>query len=124
MANLAKDMTVALLLDFYGGLLTQKQQEFLEHYYNDDLSLSEIAQNEGITRQGVRDAVKRAERQLYDYEEQLALVRRFEEQQRDLSEIIRCANVVHQQNLRHGLSREINEAAAQIRATAEAMMER
>lgn len=53
---MAKNLEVSFLLDFYGEMLTQKQHDFLVYYYDEDLSLSEIAENEGITRQGVRDA--------------------------------------------------------------------
>ena len=63
---MAKNLEIAVLLDLYGDMLTEKQRDFLGYYYNDDLSLSEIAENEGITRQGVRDAIKRAEAQLFD----------------------------------------------------------
>ena len=68
---MAKNYEMAILIDFYGEMLTAKQRDFLEYYYNDDLSLSEIAENEGITRQGVRDAIKRAETQLQDMENRL-----------------------------------------------------
>ena len=54
---MAKNLEIAVLLDLYGDMLTEKQRDFLGYYYNDDLSLSEIAENEGITRQGVRDAM-------------------------------------------------------------------
>ena len=57
----AKNLKISDLLDFYGECLTEKQRNFLDYYYNDDLSLSEIAENESITRQGVRDAIKRGE---------------------------------------------------------------
>ena len=63
---MAKDLKISFLLDFYGEMLTQKQREVIEYYYNDDLSLAEIADNEGITRQGVRDSIKRAEAQLLE----------------------------------------------------------
>lgn len=119
---MAKDFSVALLLDFYGELLTEKQRDFLEYYYNEDLSLAEIALNEGITRQGVRDAIKRAEHSLSEMEERLALASRFADMQVGLEEIVRCAQTVHEQNKRCGLSREINEAAAHISATAERLM--
>ena len=66
---MAKNMEVALLLDFYGDMLTEKQREVMELYYNQDLSLAEIAENDGITRQGVRDSIKRAETQLLDMED-------------------------------------------------------
>ena len=74
----SKNLSVSSLLDLYGGMLTDKQRTFLEYYYNDDLSLAEIAQNEGITRQGVYDIVKRATDQLKSYEEKLRLSERFE----------------------------------------------
>ena len=119
---MAKDFSIALLMDFYGDLLTEKQREFLEYYYNDDLSLAEIATNEGITRQGVRDAIKRAERQLFSMEERLNLAARFEEMKSGLEDIITCAGAVHEHNKRCGLSREINEAAAKISATAERLI--
>lgn len=74
---MAKNFEVAVLLDLYGAMLTVKQRDLVGCYYNDDLSLSEIAENEGITRQGVRDAIKRAETQLFDMEERLGFAERF-----------------------------------------------
>ena len=68
--GMAKDLNVSTLLDFYGPFLSEKQRNLLHHYYNEDLSLSEIAENESITRQGVRDLIKRGELQLKKYEEQ------------------------------------------------------
>ena len=58
---MAKDFEMGYLLDFYGEVLTPKQREMLRQYYNDDLSLSEIGENFGITRQGARDAIKHGE---------------------------------------------------------------
>ena len=75
---MAKDLEISFLLDFYGDMLTEKQREVIEFYYNEDLSLSEIADNEGITRQGVRDAVKKAEQILEETERKLSLVERFQ----------------------------------------------
>ena len=57
-----KKIELSMLLDLYKGLLTDKQAETMELYYNEDLSLSEIAENMGITRQGVRDALVKAEK--------------------------------------------------------------
>lgn len=71
-----KDLALSALLDIYGGLLTEKQRLLFELYYDEDLSLSEIAENEGITRQGVRDALKKAEHQLHFFEETLGLMRK------------------------------------------------
>ncbi len=68
--TMAKDLNISALLDFYGPFLSEKQRNLLHHYYNEDLSLSEIAENEEITRQGVRDLIKRGEFQLKRYEEE------------------------------------------------------
>lgn len=57
---MAKNLEVSFLLDFYGEMLTAKQREAVELYYFEDLSLAEIADNQGISRQGVRDAIKRS----------------------------------------------------------------
>lgn len=70
-------MTVAMLYDFYGDMLTEKQAQAIELYYNEDLSLAEIAEPLGISRQGVRDNIKRGEKQLRELEEKLGLVKRF-----------------------------------------------
>jgi len=71
-----KNVEIALLYDIYGRLLTVKQAEAIELYYNDDLSLAEIADISGISRQGVRDNIKRAESLLYDFEEKLGIAQR------------------------------------------------
>ena len=68
---MAKDLHITFPLDCYGDMLTDKQREVVECYYNEDLSLAEIAEVKGITRQGVRDAIKRAEQQLLEMEERL-----------------------------------------------------
>lgn len=65
---MGKDLSVCSLLDVYGCFLGDKQRRLTEYYYNDDLSLAEIAENEGMTRQGVRDAIKRAVTQLNELE--------------------------------------------------------
>lgn len=68
---------MAMLFDFYGDLLTERQKEFYDLYYNDDLSLAEIAENYDITRQGVRDIIVRAEKTLEDIEEKTGLIQRY-----------------------------------------------
>ncbi len=74
-----KNIEISLLFDFYGQLLSPKQRDAVALYYNDDLSLSETATEMGITRQGVRDLVKRSEAELYEYERKLGLYERFEQ---------------------------------------------
>lgn len=72
-----KNVEITLLYDIYGKLLTDKQAEAVDLYYNEDLSLAEIGANTGISRQGVRDNIKRAEAVLYDTEEKLGIAERF-----------------------------------------------
>ena len=71
-----KNLEVAYLLDYYGGMLTEKQREVVDLYYNEDLSLAEISEHAGITRQGVRDSIKRGEAQLLEMEQKLGLMAR------------------------------------------------
>jgi hypothetical protein len=82
-----KTLEMTLLFDFFGDLLTDKQREYFDYYYNDDLSLSEIAEITGISRQGVRDIIVRSENLLREYEERTGVVKRFQEMQRSLSEL-------------------------------------
>lgn len=82
-----KNIEVSLLLDFYGELLRPAVRQTIDLYYNDDLSLAEVAQQCGITRQGVRDSVNRGEAQLFAYEEKLGLMRRFREVEDGLDKI-------------------------------------
>lgn len=92
--DLEKNLEHSFLLDFYGSLLGEKQRRLFTLYYEDDLSLAEIADLEGMTRQGVRDAVKRAETQLFAMEERLGLAKRFQQVQGSLAEIRRCAELL------------------------------
>lgn len=82
-----RTLTMSLLFDFFGDLLTEKQHEYFDLYYNDDLSLSEIAELSGISRQGVRDALKKAEIALMGYEEKTGVVGRFEDLRRKVSSL-------------------------------------
>lgn len=72
-----KMIEISMLYDFYGQLLTAKQQELLKLYHEDNYSLSEIAEEFGISRQGVHDAVKKAEKALHEYENKLGLISKF-----------------------------------------------
>ena len=75
---MAKDLNMCVLLDIYGGLITDKQAEIMDYYYNQDFSLAEISEHLNITRQGVRDAIKRAEQALSECEEKLKLSDKYE----------------------------------------------
>ena len=84
---MAKDLEMGYLLDFYGEVLTQKQREMLRQYYNDDLSLSEIGENFGITRQGARDAIKHGETALKELEQKVGFAARYRRVQQKLEEL-------------------------------------
>ena len=84
---MAKDMKIGMLIDFYGQLLTDKQLDALDMYYNQDLSLAEIAAENSISRQGARDFIKKGEKQLNEYEEKLGLVKRFNDITNKISEM-------------------------------------
>lgn len=81
-----KNLDYALLLDVYGSMLTEKQRSVMELYYWEDLSLGEISQNQGVTRQAVRDSIKRSEQLLSDFELKLGLA----------DKIIRCKEVYNE----------------------------
>lgn len=70
---MSKNLEISVLLDLYGELLTKKQYDMLDYYYNDDLSLAEIAEQYDISRQGVHDSIKRGEELLVNYENVLHL---------------------------------------------------
>ncbi len=82
-----KDMRISFLLDFYGDTLSERRREIIEMYYNEDLSLSEIAEQTGISRQGVRDSVKKSEKELIELEETLGLAERFAKIKKETEDI-------------------------------------
>ena len=83
-----KNVKISILLDIYGKMLTEKQYSLLDDYYNNDLSLSEIAENEEITRQAVRDNLKKGENNLFEYEEKLGFMKKTLEQEEKIDEIL------------------------------------
>ena len=70
-----KKVEISMLCQIYGKLLTEKQFDYINDYYNNDLSLSEIAENYGITRQAARDNIKKGENKLFEYEEKLQIMK-------------------------------------------------
>ena len=82
---------MTMLFDFYGDVLTDRQKEFYDLYYNEDLSLGEIAENYGITRQGVRDVIVRAEAVLTELEDKTGLIKRFHSTRRQLEQLLQDA---------------------------------
>ena len=116
--------SMALLFDYYGELLTQKQRSYFDLYYNQDFSLAEIAENQSITRQGVRDSLKRAEAQMREMEERLQLAGRFREMRDGFDAICQAAQTVRTVNEQSGNVREIGECAGRIIELAAQLRER
>lgn len=79
---------ISMLCEFYGKLLTEKQYELINDYYNNDLSLSEIAENNNITRQAVRDIIKKGEKKLFEYEEKLKFMQRTLDQEKKIEKAL------------------------------------
>lgn len=120
---MAKNLEISMLMDFYGEMLTEKQKEVVSLYHNEDLSLAEIAEIAQITRQGVRDSIKRGEATLIEMEERLGLAKKFRQMEEDLTKIIACAReiVFEAEEMPH--SRPIIEQAKEIERIADRLME-
>lgn len=111
---------MALLYDFYSAVLTDRQREFFDLYYNEDLSLAEIAENYDITRQGVRDVIVRAESSMQDLEDKTGLIRRFRAMRGEFEEIENAANGILELNAKYN-DPALEALAVQIQKKAEAM---
>ena len=83
-----KKVEISILCELYGKLLTKKQLEFMNDYYNNDLSLSEIAENNDITRQAFRDILKKGEKKLFEYEEKLEFMKRMLNQEKKIEKVL------------------------------------
>ena len=98
---------MAMLFDFYGDMLTDRQREFYDLYYNEDLSLAEIAENYGISRQGVRDVIVRAEATLTELEDKTGIIRRFHVMQDQLTAVQHDVEAIVQRNVQKYQDEEI-----------------
>ena len=83
-----KHIEISMLVEVYGKLLTEKQYQVISDYYNEDLSLSEIAENNNISRQGVRDIIKKGESKLFEYEEKLQIMKKTQENEKTIQLIL------------------------------------
>ena len=89
-----KNIKMSILCQIYGKLLTEKQYQVLDDYYNNDLSLSEIAENLNITRQAVRDNIKKGENKLFEYEEKLDVMKKTIDQEEKIAIILSEINKI------------------------------
>jgi hypothetical protein len=113
---------MTMLYDFYGDLLTERQKEFFDLYYNEDLSLAEIAENYGITRQGVRDIIVRAEGSLQEIEAKTGLINRYhimqesmEALQQTVRDLKQLNDNILQNNELEGLCERLEAAVSALR---------
>lgn len=114
---------MTMLFDFYGEVLTERQKEFFDLYYNEDLSLGEIAENYGISRQGVRDVIVRAEAVMTEIEDKTGLLKRFMQMRDRLTAIEDAAERLKVINYRQFENPELEALAEEIGANAAALKE-
>ena len=112
---------MALLYDFYGDVLTDRQKEFYDLYYNEDLSLSEIAENYGISRQGVRDVIVRAEATLTELEDKTGIIKRFHKMQEGLALMEDTVEGIAQLNLDRYQDNALETLCIQLKTTLAAL---
>ena len=89
-----KNIEISMLWQIYGKLLTEKQYKIIDYYYNKDFSLSEISENEGITRQDVREIIKKGEKKLFEYEEKLLFMKKTINQEKLVENILSQLNKI------------------------------
>ena len=89
-----KKVELSILCQIYGKLLTEKQYEVINDYYNNDFSLSEIAENNNITSQAVRDMIKKGENKLFEFEEKLLIMKKMRDQEKQIQSIIEELNKI------------------------------
>ena len=109
-----KNVEISMLLQIYGELLTKKQYKVIDYYYNEDLSLSEIAENEEITRQGVRDIIKKGEKKLFEYEEKLLFMKKTINQEKLVQHILVNLNKIQKDSSDEKVSNILEEVKKEL----------
>lgn len=117
-SQMQERIELSMLYDFYGALLKENQQRMFEASVLEDYNYSEIAEDEGISRQGVYDAIRRASRQLREYEEKLGLVARFIRQKEQVKEMHRIL-----QEMRGSMTDDNNQSFEKVIAIIDKIME-
>jgi len=96
-----KTLQNTMLFDFYGDLLTDKQRDYFDLYYNEDLSLSEIAESAGISKQGVYDIIFRAEKTLSEIESKTGIIKKWHESRSLLESALNDGENIHPEAIRY-----------------------
>lgn len=113
-----KHIEISMLWEIYGKLLTEKQYEVLNDYYNNDLSLSEIAENNNISRQGVRDLIKKGESKLFEYEEKLGIMKKTQENEQTIQLILAQLSKIQDDSSDKKIEKILNEVQKELRVLA------
>ena len=116
--NMDKHIEISVLWEIYGKLLTEKQYEVLNDYYNNDLSLSEIAENNNISRQGVRDLIKKGESKLFEYEEKLGIMKKTQENEQTIQLILAQLSKIQDNSSDRKIEKILNEVQKELRVLA------
>ena len=109
-----KLVEIGILFDFYGKLLSESQYAAIELYYIHDLSLGEIGEELGISRQGVYDTLKRAEQKLYEYEDVLGLVNKFDSNMKEISKMASIIEEIEKESKNNG-NRKITKKTEELK---------
>lgn len=101
---MSKDLNISRLCDVYGGMLTEHRRNIVRSYYDDDLSLAEIAENSGVSRQAALCSIKQAEKALNSYEKSVGYVQKLDKLNEELNEVLnaleRGENTLAQQKIK------------------------
>lgn len=112
--NVEKKVEVSILCQIYGKLLTEKQYEVINDYYNNDYSLSEIAENNNITRQAVRDMIKKGESKLFEFEEKLLIMKKMRNQEKQIQSIVEELNKIKNTSSDKKIEKIINNVTKEL----------
>lgn len=109
-----KHIEISMLVEIYGKLLTEKQYQVISDYYNEDLSLSEIAENNNISRQGVRDIIKKGESKLFEYEEKLQIMKKTQENEKTIQLILNQLSKIQDNSSDKKVEKILNEVQKEL----------
>ena len=109
-----KNVKVSMLCQIYGKLLTEKQYRFLDDYYNNDYSLSEIAENLGITRQAVRDNIVKGENKLFEYEEKLNIMKKTQINEQTIQTVLEQLSKISKNSSDKKIEKILNEVQKEL----------
>ena len=109
-----KHIEISMLVEIYGKLLTEKQYQVRSDYYNEDLSLSESAENKNIARQGVRDSIKKGESKLFEYEEKLQIMKKTQENEKTIQLILSQLSKIQDNSSDKKVEKILNEVQKEL----------